>query len=97
MATDRIPPYPGACFALLGPIAPFGESGSYEWRIIIRCQEDGRLTFHRVPMGAGPLELAEQMKESAEALFRSSGYKVEQTVTTVEDWTATWDILHVPS
>ncbi len=104
MASELIPPYRTARFALLGPIVPLdpivpsGDDGQiFEWRIIIRCQQGEMLEFHQVAMGAGPIEVAKQMKEEAEALFRSSGYEIKQSPTTMEAWTATWDVISAPN
>jgi hypothetical protein len=96
VATDLIPSYPTARFALLGPIAARGDDGQCAWRIIIRCHEGEMLTFHQVALGPGPIDAAEQMKEGAEALFRSSGYEVKQSPTTMDDWTATWEVVNAP-
>jgi hypothetical protein len=64
--------------------------------VIIRCQEGEMLKFQQVAMGAGPIEVAEQMEGDAEALFRSSGYEIKQSPTAMEAWTATWDVIVAP-
>jgi len=96
MAPELIPEDPTARFVLLGYIGPSGPDGQCEWRMIIRCQDGEVLHFHQVAIGAGPMEAAEQMKEASEALLRSSGYEIRQSPTTMQGWTATWDVIDTP-
>lgn len=97
MAPELIPSYPTARFALLGCVGPSGPDGQCEWRILIRCQDGEVLNFHQVAMGAGTMEVAEQMKEAAEALLDTSGYEIRHSPTTMRGWTATWDVIDTPS
>ena len=90
MAPELIPPFSTARFALLGPIAPHSDDGDCEWRVIIRCHDGERPTFHRVAMGVAPMGVTEQKQKQAEALFRSSGYKIKRCPMPMESWTATW-------
>jgi hypothetical protein len=93
MEPELIPEDPTARFVLLGYIGPSGHDGQCEWRMIIRCQEGEVLHFYQVAMGAGPMDAAAQMKEAAEALLHSSGYEIRRSPTTMQGWTATWDVI----
>jgi hypothetical protein len=42
------------------------------------------------------MEVAEQKREGADALFRSSGYEIKRSPTPMESWTATWDVIVAP-
>jgi len=42
------------------------------------------------------MEATGQMKEAAEALLRSSGYEIRQSPTTMQGWTATWNVIETP-